>query len=403
MKIMGQGLRALLRFRRRTILMMLGIMFGIGALSILNTIGENTRRDTLARVKNMLGTFDTILIRPGGKTRGMVSLASVEPTLRFEDADAISHDIAGVKQVAAIENAFDVDVNYRGTQITPAVFGVSANWIDLRGDDLALGSMFSQADVKTLARVAVLGEDVRKALFAGSNPIGQSIRIGGVPFTVQGVIASRGAGPTGASLDNIVLIPVSTASRRLFKRDYLTMIVAQIEDPSHSPAAVEAVTRLLRTRHHLAATALDDFNVTDPRAVFERLVSVGSALQRILKGIAALAMLIGGVVIMSLMVTAVNERRREIGLRRSVGASRGEILWQFLFEAILVSAMGGAAGCLLGMVVINLFFFYEGAKPEVDFGSLALAVGLAAAAGITFGFYPAWRASRIDPVTALRA
>ncbi len=403
MKLMAQGLRALIRFRRRTIFMMLGLIFGIGALSVLNSIGDNARRDTMARVKNMLGTLDTIIIRPGGKTRGMVSLASVEPSLKFDDADAIARDVSGVKQVAAIENAFDVDVSYRGTQISPAVFGVSANWVDLRGDDMAAGAMFSPADVKALARVAVLGEDVRKSLFASINPVGQSLRIGGVPFTVQGVIASRGAGPTGASLDNIVLIPVTTASRRLFNRDYLTMIVAQIANPKESSKAVESVTKLLRTRHRLAAAALNDFNVTDPRAVFERLVSVGSALESILKGIAALAMLIGGVVIMSLMVTAVNERRREIGLRRSVGATRGDVLFQFLFEAIVVAVSGGALGCVLGIGVANAFFLYEGAKTSVDPGNLVLAVALASGVGIAFGFYPAWRASRIDPVTALRA
>ncbi len=397
-----QAIRAIVRFRRRALFMMAGVLVGIAVLTIIDSIGENTRRETMKRVKNMLGTFDTVLIRPGGKSRGMVSLASVEPSLKFDDADAISNEIAEVKQVASLQNAFDVDVTYRGQQTTPTVFGVSSNWLDLRGDSVAEGDFFSTPQVRQMSRVAVLGSDAQKTLFGAENPVGETIRIGGVPFKVIGLLAPRGAGPAGASLDNLVLIPVSTASRRLFNRDFLTMIIAQLKDPAASGAAIRNIRSLLRTRHHLAPAVLDDFNITDPKAVFERLSNVGSLLDSILRGVAGLAMVIGGVVIMSLMVTGVSERQREIGLRRSVGASRADILFQFLLEACLVAALGGALGALVGMAGVNLYGYFGKTPAIFSTDVLLTALGLAASVGILFGLYPAWRASRVDPVLALR-
>ncbi len=348
-----QAGRGVVRFRRRSLFMMAGSIVGIASLTVLDSIGENTRRETMARVKNMLGTFDTVIIRPGGgKTRGMVSLANVEPVLKFGDAAAIGSEVSEIRQVAQLHNAFDVDVTYRDRQTYPGVFGVSSNWLDLRGDRIERGRFFDADEERALARVAILGPDARNELFgAEDDPLGKSIRIGGVPFVIRGLLASRGAGPTGASLDNIVLIPVTTASRRLFNRDFLTMLIAQLKNPEQGEVAAGKITALLRQRHKLAPTALDDFTITNPRAVLARLTGVSSTLARILSGVAILAMLIGGVVIMSLMTIGVAERRREIGLRRSVGASRGDVLFQFLLEALLISVLGGAAGAGLALSV----------------------------------------------------
>jgi putative ABC transport system permease protein len=395
--------RAVIRFRRRSILMMLGIAVGVGGLTTLNSIGENTRRVTMQRVRNMLGTFDTLLIRPGGgRTRGMVSLATVEPVLKFNDAAAIAA-VAEVKQVALVQNAFDIDVSYRDRQANPAVFGVSANWLDLRGDQVEHGSFFTAADDVALARVAVIGADARNALFPGEDPLGQTIRVGGVPFEVRGLLASRGAGPAGGSLDNIVLIPVSTASKRLFHRDFLTMLVTQLRDPQQAAAVDRKLNALLRDRHHLAPTALDDFTITNPAAVLAQLTGVASTLSRVLTGVAALAMLIGGLVVMSLMTIGVTERRGEIGLRRAVGADRGDILLQFLLEALWIALLGGALGIAVGLGGANAVAFYQKLPPLFERDALLTSLALSCGSGLLFGIYPAWRASRIDPVAALRS
>src|SRR5580700_2809588 len=347
------------RNKSRATLMMAGVTVGIASLTILTSIGESTRRETMKRFKNMLGTFDTVIIRPGsGKTRGMVSLTNVPPTLKFEDAAAIATELPEVKQVALLQNAFDIDVKYKDKNVSPAIFGVSANWLDLRGDELAEGNIISEEDIGSLARVAILGSDVWPLLFPEGDALGKTIRIGDVPFQVKGVLAQRGAGPGGGSLDNLILIPVTTASKRLFNRDFLTMVIAQLKDPDQGDRAVQKITALLRERHHLTPPALDDFTITNPKAVMAQMTNVASTLSRILTGVALLSMLIGGVVIMSLTLIGISERRKEIGLRRSVGANRGDILFQFLAEALLIATLGGVLGVTAGLGGANAVAAY---------------------------------------------
>jgi putative ABC transport system permease protein len=399
----GIAWRSMSRNRLRTFFMMAGVMIGICSLTILDSVGENTKRETMKRFKNMIGTFDTVIIRPGaGKTRGMVSLTSVPPTLKFEDAQAIAEEIPEVKQVALLQNAFDIDVKYKDRNANPAIFGVSANWLDLRGDELAAGDFISAEEMQSLARVAILGSDVVPALFPEGAPLGKTIRIGDVPFEVRGVLQARGAGPGGGSLDDLVLIPVTTASKRLFNRDFLTMLIAQLRDPEKSDFAVAKITGLLRQRHHVASAALDDFTITNPKAVMVQVTQMGSTLSTILRGIAIIAMFIGGAVIMSLMLISVSERRKEIGLRRSVGASRQDILVQFILEAALISSFGGLIGIVLGLGGTNLVARMQHLPPIFVLQALEWTAGLSVGLGLVFGIYPAWRATQVDPVKALR-
>lgn len=399
----GIAWRNMSRNSLRTFFMMAGVMIGICSLTILDSVGENTKRETMKRFKNMIGTFDTVIIRPGaGKTRGMVSLTNVPPTLKFEDAAAIAAELPEIKQVALLQNAFDIDVKYKDKNVSPAIFGVSANWLDLRGDEVAQGTFISQEDMQSLVRVAILGSDVLPVLFPEGDAIGKTIRIGDVTFQVKGVLASRGAGPGGASLDNLILIPVTTASKRLFNRDFLTMLIAQVREPEKSDAAVTKITALLRQRHHIAASALDDFTLTSPQAVMAQVTQMGSTLSTILRGIATIAMFIGGVVIMSLMLISVSERRKEIGLRRSVGASQRDILLQFLLEASLVSSIGGMIGIMLGLGGTNLVARVQHLPPILALQALEWTAGLSVGLGLVFGMYPAWRATQVDPVKTLR-
>jgi len=399
--------RTVARNRLRSFLMMLGVLVGVASLTALDSVGESTRRETLRRFQRMVGTFDTVIVRPGAnRSRGMPSLTNVEPTLKFEDARAIAADVPGVRRVALLQNAFDVDVRSRDRTASPAIFGVSANWTALRGEEIAAGAFLADEDVDGLARVAVLGADVAATLFPGAGaegPLGQQVRIGDVPFQVKGVLRPRGAGPAGASLDNLVYIPVTTASRRLFNRDFLTMAIAQLRDPSQSEAALRDIRSLLRERHQLAAAAPDDFTLISPRASFARVAAMGSVLARVLAGVALLATLIGGVVITSLMLIGVAERRREIGVRRSVGASRRDILWQFLLEALLVSATGGVLGSLLGVGGTQAAIRWQRLPVVPPWEPLGWALLLSVGLGLVFGVHPALKAARVDPVAALRS
>ena len=402
-RLVRQATLALIRCRMRTIMMMLGIVVGIASLAILTSIGEATKRETMKRFKNMIGTFDTIMVRPGGgRLRGMPTLVNVPATLRFEDAKAIT-DLPEIKSVAEMQSAFDIDIKYRDKAASPAVFGVSPNWLTLRSDEAADGEFFTEDQNTSLARVAVIGTDVRSTLFPDEDPLGKTIRIAEVPFQVIGLLKSRGAGPAGGSLDNVILIPVNTASRRLFNRDYLTTVIAQLKDPALSDAATNRVAELLRERHHIQPPALDDFAITNPAATMARVSQASSTLAKILTGVAILALLIGGIVIMSLMSIAVSERRREIGVRRSVGASRGDVVFQFLLEAVSVASAGGLAGVSIGVGGMQIAARLQKLPPVLVWQPLASAVLLSVVIGIVFGIYPAWKASRVDPIQALRS
>ncbi len=395
--------RSLARNGLRTFLMMLGVIIGISSLTVLNAVGDATRKEAMKRFKNMVGTSDTITIRPGaGRTRGMVSLTNVPATLKFQDADAIASQIPDVKRLGKLQNAFDMDVKYGDKSTSTAVFGVSPGWFNIRGDDAAEGSLFSAAEDQSLARAAVLGADVQAHLFSGESPLGKTVRIGDVPFQITGVLKSRGAGPGGGSLDDLIYIPITTASKRLFNRDFLTMLIVQLRDGNRSDSGVQQITSLLRERHHLAPTALDDFTVSNPRAVMAQVTRMGSTLSKTLEGVAVLATLIGGVVIMALMLIGVSERRREIGIRRCVGASRADILLQFLLEAVAISALGGVVAVALAVAGTNGVAQMQKLPLAIAWNVMALSAAISVSLGIIFGLYPAWKAAHVDPIAALR-
>jgi len=403
-RTLALALRTLRRNPLRSLFMLLGVAVGIASLVAMASVGEATRQETMRQFKRMVGTFDRISVQPGSaRTRGMPSLTSVEPTLTFEDADAIAAEIPNVRRVSREQSAFDIDVQARDKTATTSIWGISAEWMEIRGDDVTVGRGISPEDVETLARVAVIGEDLRKELFPDEDPIGKTIRIAEVPFTVQGVLVPRGAGPGGSSLDNLLLMPVSTASKRLFNRDYLTTITVQLEDPDQYEPAVAAISALLRERHGIVPPVEDNFTVSNPRAAMEQVQEVDTTLSSVLVGIAVIATLIGGVVIMSLMLIAVSERRREIGVRRAVGATRGDVLRQFLVEAALISALGGVVGVLLGVGGATVAAFQQQLPPAFLWGAMAGAVGLATLIGLVFGLQPAWRAANVDPIQALRS
>lgn len=396
--------RTLFRNPLRSFFMMLGVMIGIASLTTMASVGEATRRETMQRFKNMVGTYNVINIRPGAsRTRGMPSLTTVEPSLKFEDAHAIAAEAGGITQVALVQNAFDLDVKYRDRTTSSALYGISANWLEMHSYYIDTGEMILANDIQSLARIAVIGPDIQTALFPDQNPLGKQIRIGNVPFQIKGVLVSRGAGPGGSSLDSIVFIPVTTASKRLFNRDYLTTITVQLKDPANAEPVIEEITAILRERHGIVPPGEDDFTIASPRASAEQVAEVSSTLATLLTGVAVIATIIGGTVIMSLMLIAVSERRREIGVRRAVGATRADIMLQFLVEAAIVSLAGGLVGVTLGIGGGFVAALGQNLPPVLMWGSISSAVALSIGIGLVFGLQPAWKAANIDPIEALRS
>lgn len=403
-RTVGLALRTLSRNRLRSFFMMLGVTIGVASLTALASVGEATKQETMRRFKRMLGTFDVVIVNPGGaSTRGMPSLTSSPPVLKAGDAAAIAAEVALVKQVAVTQFAFDVDVKYGDRAASPSVMGVSPNWTEVRGEDIALGEGITVEDDESMARVAIIGEDLRKNLFPDEDPIGKQIRIADVPFQVKGVLAPRGVGPGGASMDNTVTIPVGTASRRLFNRDYYTGMMAQLRDPERADEAIEDIKALLRERHGIVPPAEDDFTVTSPQAQVARVTDVGSTLSKVMMGVAVIATLIGGAVIMSLMLIAVSERRREIGVRRAVGASQRDIMVQFLIEAAVISFIGGIVGIVLGVGGTLVAAALTKLPPAILWTAIGGSALLSILVGLVFGLQPAWRAANVDPIQALRS
>jgi putative ABC transport system permease protein len=397
------ALRTLLRNPLRSFLMMLGVTIGIAALTTMASVGEATKQETMRRFKRMVGTYDILNIAPGAaRTRGMPSLTTVEPSLKFEDAKAIAAEARTVTQIAEVQNAFDIDIKHRDNTAASAIYGISANWLEMHGYFIDAGTPISGDDVASLARVAVIGVDVQTALFPNQDPLGRQLRIANVPFQVKGVLVSRGAGPGGGSLDNIVFIPVTTASKRLFNRDYLTTINAKLKDPDRPEAAIKEISAILRERHGIVPPGEDDFTVTNPRATAEQVTEVRSTLSTVLTGVAVIAILIGGLVIMSLMLIAVSERRREIGVRRAVGATRRDVMVQFLIEAATISVLGGLTGVAFGVAGATIAAMQQDLPPILLWSAIGSSVGLSICIGLVFGLQPAWKAANLDPIEALR-
>jgi putative ABC transport system permease protein len=404
LKYLEQVRRTMLRNPLRCFFMMLGVAVGIASLTAMSSVGEATRQETLRRFKNMVGTYNVINIQPGAsRTRGMPSLTTVEPSLKFADAQALRAEVRGISQVAEVQNAFDLDVKHRDNTIASAVYGISANWLEMHSYFIDTGDALNDEDVETVARVAVIGPDIQTALFEGADPLGQQIRIGNVPFQIKGVLVTRGAGPGGSSLDAIVFIPVTTASKRLFNRDYLTTITVQTDDPFNTEPVIDEITGVLRERHGIVPPGEDDFTIASPRAAAEQVSEVRSTLTTVLTGVAVIATIIGGTVIMSLMLIAVSERQKEIGVRRAVGATRADIMLQFLLEAVVISISGGLAGVALGIGGGFVATIQQELQPVIMWEAVASAVALSVGVGLVFGLQPAWKAANVDPIDALRA
>lgn len=402
-KTLRLALRTLARNRLRSFFMMLGVMIGIASLTALASVGEATKQETMRRFKRMLGTLDMVIVQSGGpSSRGMPTLTNVDASLKVDDVRAVAAEVPEVKQAAGMQFATDLDIRYRDKASSTGVFGVAHNWVDIRHEEVVLGAGISTEDEASLARVAVIGADVQKNLFPDEDPLGKQFRIADVPFQVKGVLAARGVGPGGATMDNMLLIPVTTASKRLFNRDYLTAMLIQLKDPTASDKAIADIRTLLRERHNIAPAAQDDFRVTSPAIQAARFAQVGSTLSKVLAGVAVIATLIGGTVIMSLMLIAVSERRREIGVRRAVGASRRDILAQFLIEAALISFIGGFLGIVIGVGGTALVTALTRLPPAILWSAVAGAAVLSVGVGLAFGLQPAWRAANVDPIEALR-
>ncbi len=394
------ALRALRRNVMRTILTALGVIIGVGAVIAMVSIGTGAKAQVEAQIA-ALGQ-NVILIMAGGTTRGGVfSGMGSAGTLRVEDALAIREEVEGVACVSP-EVRVSAQVTAGNVNWNTSIYGESEEYFDLRRWPIEEGSAFGASDVKAVNRVAVLGKTVVKELFADTSPVGQTIRIRGIPFVVTGVLSSKGSNFFGQDQDDAVIVPYTTAMRRLFGITALRSIQISAASDRLVEPVVEQVTALLRQRHRIPEGRDDDFHVHTQQELTEMATSTAKVMTTLLGSIAGVSLLVGGIGIMNIMLVSVTERTREIGIRLAVGAKRRDILMQFLIEAVTLSVGGGIIGVLAGLgasVIIARQMNWPTLTPPE---SVALAFLFSAAVGIFFGFYPARRASRLDPIEALR-
>jgi len=386
----------------RTGLAILGIVIGIGSVIALISLGESTQQSVQSQIQSLGANLLTV--SPGGQRTGNVrGAAGGGTTLTLEDADAIKTSL----QITTIQNVSPelsrrAQVTTGANNVNTQIIGVTPVYADVHKVIVSSGSFISQRDVTGMTKVAVVGSQVVSDLFGeGINPIGQSIRISGQTFTIIGVTQSKG-GTGFANQDDIVYIPLSTAQKQLFGVDYLSSIALEAKSPEVMTDAQTQVGYLLLARHHFNDPTQADFSIFSQQDILNTASTITGTFTALLSGIAAISLLVGGIGIMNIMLVTVTERTREIGLRKALGAKKRVIITQFLIEAVVLCFVGGIIGMVLGIATSYIISSLISSPFVLSFSAILLAIGVSAGIGILFGWYPARRASNLQPIEALR-
>ena len=396
--------RALGRNRMRSFLTTLGVVIGVAAVIAMTAIGEGARF-RVQQTFEAMGTNLLIVLPGSSATGGMQGGFGSQPTLTWEDLHSIQNELSAVRAAAPVLRTAAV-VQAEEQNWTTAVVGTTPEYFQIRSWSLAAGQKLSAEDVSTGAKVVLLGQTVVEKLYgAGANPVGRTVRIKMVPFQVIGVLAKKGQSPMGQDYDDAAFVPVSTFQSKVQGglTKFLTgAIFVSAVGPDATLRAQSQITGLLRDRHHIGPGLDDDFSVRNLAEIASAQAQGTQVLTTLLASIAAVSLLVGGIGIMNIMLVSVTERTREIGIRMAVGGKPADILSQFVAEALALSAGGGLIGVALGsasaLVLAHEFHWPTIIRP----GTVALALGFSAVVGVVFGLYPARKASRLDPIDALR-
>ncbi|WP_455366847.1 ABC transporter permease [Kaarinaea lacus] len=393
------ALKALWRNKSRAMLTTLGVIIGVASVIAMVSIGAGAQKRIAEQLERM-GT-NTLGIRPGSVTRGGVrtGMGTVTSLVRA-DADAI-RNIPGVIGVSAAVRS-PVQVRYRGTNWGTAVEGVTPDYINIKNWPMAEGEFFTDQHVLSAAHVCVIGQTVARELFGLANPIGATIVMKGLACRILGVLSEKGASPWGSDEDDRILAPLTTVQRKIKGIDYVERIEVQTAGREETYQVMNDIKTLLRRRHRLMADQADDFRVFNRAELAKTSEESAKVFTWLLGSIASVSLLVGGIGIMNIMLVSVTERTREIGIRMALGARRRDILWQFLIEALLLSTAGGVIGILLGLGGAVMLSRFSEFPVSITPWSIVLAFSFAALVGIFFGLHPARKASRLQPIEALR-
>lgn len=394
------ALRALARNKMRTALTMLGIIIGVGAVICTVAIGEGASNQVQEQLRNLGDNL--VFISAGNRTRGGVRMgAEATKTLTVADARAIEQQCPMISRVSPGVWARG-QVVYGNQNWNTTVRGVTPEYLEIRRWPLLSGGVFSQRDVDSAANVCLIGQTVVENLFPDDDPLGKTIRITNIPFRIVGVLASKGQSPFGRDEDDMILMPFTTVQKKIAGIDWVNFIMCSAVSPEAIHAAQQDIAGLLRQRHKLREDEEDDFIVRSPTDLATVQAQAGRIMTLLLASIASVSLLVGGIGIMNIMLVSVTERTREIGVRMAVGATEQDVQRQFLSEALVLSLLGGAVGVAAGvggsMAVSSMLQWPTSIPPQ----AIAIAVFFSAGVGVFFGYYPARKAARLDPIEALR-
>jgi putative ABC transport system permease protein len=403
---LGIGLRALRINKTRTILTMLGIIVGIAAVVCMVSVGAGAQAEVSEKIRT-LGT-NLLLVVPGAEnSAGVRREAGTQHTLTEDDATAIRRELGEV-EVAAPVLSRSMQVIAGDRNWATLVAGTTADYLVAREWRVLDGRLFAASEIERAGKVAIIGSVLADELFDGHAPLGQILRIGNVPFTIIGVLDKKGQGAAGRSQDDVVFIPLSTAQSRVLgavqggMRSALNFVLIKVADAQPILEAKSEITALLRERHHLRRDAPDNFTIENPADVLTAREETLRTFAYLLTSVASVSLIVGGISIMNIMLVQVSERTREIGLRMAVGARRCDIRRQFLAEAVALAMTGGILGAAAGCVAAAAVAWNAGWPVLISPEAIVLAWGFAGVVGVSFGLYPAHRASRLDPISALR-
>lgn len=399
-EVIRVALRALARNKMRTILTMLGIIIGVGAVICTVAIGEGASTQVQQQIQ-ALGTNMIMVFAGSVNTNGVRMGSEATKTLTADDAEAILAHVQNVVAVSPIAFASVQVVNGNQNWYTRA-YGASPQYTEIRNWPVVQGSSFSQRDVDSSADVCVIGHTIVTELFGTEDPVGKTIRVKSLPFRVIGVLQTKGQSPTGEDQDDVMVMPYTTVQKKISGISWVQLIMVSASSQDDMPMVEQGISALLRQRHHLRPDEDNDFIIRSPNE-FAQAAAASSMVMTILLGaIASISLLVGGIGIMNIMLVSVTERTREIGVRMAVGATEEDVQRQFLSEAVVLSSLGGIAGITLGVIASAIISKILGWSTFVSPTSVVIAALFSAAVGIFFGYYPARKAARLDPIEALR-